>query len=1309
MSKRAKQFSVNPNRIFTYKTKVDTLHNFLRNSLIGLYQTSEEHQLDAIKNLLTQDLYDIKENVPELYRDIENYLLHFGVDLKAENNTVKINKFEKLWNPDKIDDFNAALADTPLTSPLLDISDISLDFKRLVLKSLPNKLADELAHRCHFVIKASPKRLPNNWINNDNLVLGMAIERFPNFIHRYIHCNFFPETTDWDDFIHITVDNLVHRFKDALRLRVLNLSDKYKKSIFNLDATANMEPIWAQQANRLCEDSKLEQGDFFSLGLILLNANPELSSDDDFMRYLKRYYLFRFPQHNEKIASMLKTQFPDLTSLWDSNIASNDSINNASDNEGAKLIESPAESTETNATTNSNPEISQKPETLSENKSEEVADAPKHSSNGSEDAKNPIKENSQFSISHTDNLFLEEPLPEIPSHQVLQSMKFAEGDGAYIGYVRKWGNHINFFPIAQLQHGKLRLISTQEARSLWPSFGAILLTRNIGSFGLTPNYVYLAKFDARLDVEFNIDDKTGKPRPDYELKIRDFETLYRQKDIVRIDEDGAYLIVYPKDDKAKLDEKITVCFNHNSLPYDDTTHYSARFKVILSYGNKYYGPVKLNVNAKQEFTVNLIEEYRDGVVPVYFTKDPSQTNIKFKINSFASQEETYFDSEREVFILQHPSVYQSYEDLWSDEKVLTHSASSLGLTWKEKDTIENWSKTLGEHSAVFCSEPTIQIRRQKRLIQYANRLNAHQATMNDVALAIEQCLGDFGQKESLTPLVKLLSQREDFLKKIEGFESIKKLIDEAKLRHQKLHDENEAFDKLIQKRKSQYEIDTEKRLAQLQSQLEDGFAKLSNIDNYEELLKAKEKLSLEVTLVERQIDDQEKIKEQLEKEIETLSENLAEAVSPSNLRDLAVDSVLAQKLGLNAPGTFSTTTSVVMPDDSGKTNKANIAEIVCKELNDLSVSTLTGKDLVNYLVTKTQKLRQYGRNEILNLYICLSQSFLTVLSGKPGSGKTSICDIMAHTLGLNSISHRISNSALSKKDLSFLDRFLPVSVERGWTSKRDFLGYYNPLNQTFESQDPRRYVCFQTLDREMDAGQQKLPFVILLDEANLSQMEYYWADFMNICDQRTANSSISLGDGQHYRIPDTLRFVATINSDQTTEILSPRLIDRSWVIVLPEPKMNSFDDFHPMSLDPKDESIEIISWEALQQTLRSVPALNKSQTNTAELILDAFYKSFQKLGYSVSFRSRKAIVEYIRIAAHWFEGLHEHDKVIEGIDFAIAQKLLPCINLVGSNNLETLEELFNHCKRNNLTRSKGILKDILDRGERSMDMYTFFQ
>lgn len=50
-----------------------------------------------------------------------------------------------------------------------------------------------------------------------------------------------------------------------------------------------------------------------------------------------------------------------------------------------------------------------------------------------------------------------------------------------------------------------------------------------------------------------------------------------------------------------------------------------------------------------------------------------------------------------------------------------------------------------------------------------------------------------------------------------------------------------------------------------------------------------------------------------------------------------------------------------------------------------------------------------------------------------------MCNIIGDILGLNQFG----------KDIN---RFVSVSVERGWSSKRDFIGYYNPLTKSMIKQ-----------------------------------------------------------------------------------------------------------------------------------------------------------------------------------------------------------------------------------------------------------------
>lgn len=109
-----------------------------------------------------------------------------------------------------------------------------------------------------------------------------------------------------------------------------------------------------------------------------------------------------------------------------------------------------------------------------------------------------------------------------------------------------------------------------------------------------------------------------------------------------------------------------------------------------------------------------------------------------------------------------------------------------------------------------------------------------------------------------------------------------------------------------------------------------------------------------------------------------------------------------------------------------------------------------------------------------------------------------------------------------------------------------------------------------------------MPYLFLLDEANLSSIEHYWSPFLRACDSfRGGSFELSLGGNHSFKVPSYLRFIATVNFDHTTEELSPRFLDRSWVVTL-DPQALDLDDLgDPLApFNYKDASV--YSYQALQ-------------------------------------------------------------------------------------------------------------------------------
>lgn len=331
-------------------------------------------------------------------------------------------------------------------------------------------------------------------------------------------------------------------------------------------------------------------------------------------------------------------------------------------------------------------------------------------------------------------------------------------------------------------------------------------------------------------------------------------------------------------------------------------------------------------------------------------------------------------------------------------------------------------------------------------------------------------------------------------------------------------------------------------------------------------------------------------------------------------------------------------------------------------------------ELRDHLVGYVKKYRNYSTNDIINMYICITQGFLTVFSGLPGTGKTSVCNIIGNSLGLTDFGDGEVN----------YNRFVPVSVEKGWSSKKDLIGYYNPLTQKYDKSNRRLYDALMILNEEKDNS--PFPYLVLLDEANLSPMEYYWADFMQIADKYDSSEAyINIGLENDIYIPDTLRFVATINNDQTTETLSPRLLDRAWIIKLPDSYIK----------EDIPRPAEKILWNDLYETFGKVP---DGEIKTQSL-LEQIFRLFQSFGMPVSPRIKISMYHYIATAREIMEGTNPE---IIAVDYAVMQRLLPKINGHIKLYKEFFDKLIFICNNYHLNMTKNALEEMKNNSARNM-------
>ncbi len=83
--------------------------------------------------------------------------------------------------------------------------------------------------------------------------------------------------------------------------------------------------------------------------------------------------------------------------------------------------------------------------------------------------------------------------------------------------------------------------------------------------------------------------------------------------------------------------------------------------------------------------------------------------------------------------------------------------------------------------------------------------------------------------------------------------------------------------------------------------------------------------------------------------------------------------------------------------------------------------------------------------------------------------------------------------------------------------------------------------------------------IVLLDEMNLAHIELYFAEFLSkleIKRSKETNISIKLGTGLTWELPlgDNLLFVDTMNEDESTKMLSDKVLDRAFCLNFERPK-----------------------------------------------------------------------------------------------------------------------------------------------------------
>lgn len=814
----------------------------------------------------------------------------------------------------------------------------------------------------------------------------------------------------------------------------------------------------------------------------------------------------------------------------------------------------------------------------------------------------------------------------------------------YKFYLGAFGNRSYIRPQFEIDNGKLRIIEEENRRIEFPNGGTVSLN------GLTENDTDNIK--NRL-LKFKIDfannrhpnfDPTGQNSNKYQIPIANIEELDRDQIIEIIEIDCTI--------KEFLNEKSrrTIRIDHkpNKL-------------ILLKYAQECYGPF--------EFMISDIEDsYADET---YYT-------LKISVNSGTINMYKYSDLEKICYDATYSIRRSDRMQFIYNKDRLNAIAPSEKIDYFDNEELADYFKTLLDNTDGI--DNLIQLKEQffKIADSFSDGSELSDKKLQRICdiLRTASDLKDYKfrlieQYFKANPNAK--KDKEDYLKNHE------ELLDGLAREDIRYEEKRVSLDSELEKLRNEMEEISEK----IKEGKKNLHAQQSVLEKLGEQAVSQKKQEIEESILAKQAE-LVSIKEELEKmKNETKQQQTARDFWKEQ-RDTLKEECEAITKDINKK-----VIEWAADDRNAEIRRLLVSQFEVPDVND-NISPLQGiRNLKDDLGAEQianiiyDKLKQAGRDikpdEAYNYLICLTNNYITVFAGEPGTGKTSLCKILAKALGI------------------YDNRYAEILVERGWTSPKDLIGYYNPLTREIEKTQPRFSDCMQQLDKENKNNMVEAPYFVLLDEANLSPIEFYWSDFNHFSDE-PSHQYILYSNGEKYEFGSELKFLATINYDQTTTDLSPRFLDRAWVV-----SMNavSFDTVASSLIDDSDiaNNDEVISLASLKRLFDWRNVKDKKLNQVTKNCIDEIIAKMKEGNHIISARSQKAVMHYCLVAEMYMP------KEV-ALDYAISQKILPCISGNGKKYKEFLNSLMAFCKENQLNKCAGIISKIIERSEH--EFYGFF-
>lgn len=335
-------------------------------------------------------------------------------------------------------------------------------------------------------------------------------------------------------------------------------------------------------------------------------------------------------------------------------------------------------------------------------------------------------------------------------------------------------------------------------------------------------------------------------------------------------------------------------------------------------------------------------------------------------------------------------------------------------------------------------------------------------------------------------------------------------------------------------------------------------------------------------------------------------------------------------------------------------------------------------DQFNNVLRSSKYQLLLDQDDIVKLHTSIKSNLLTILAGLSGTGKSRIIRAYAEALGIDKNSE---------------NRFKFISVKPSWQDDSDLLGFADTISNNYRPSDTG--LVDTLIDAKKNSDQ---IYLIVLDEMNLSRIEYYFSQFLSVLERDSDERYLTLysdylearlynSSTYHARImiPENVRFIGTMNIDESTFELSDKLIDRANIIEL---NTVPFYEIENMKLENLKQKQEEKNWHKFPVSLLNHSAhdikLNTTQLNFLWELHEALNHELPNIG--VSWRNVKFIEKFLnRLPSNYFK------KIDEAFDWQVSERILT--KLRGTDTM--LSNLISYNEKDHKLNGKII--EILDK------------